>query len=88
MLLLAVETIPTTNPAAVNVDVAAACVLPTTFGIFGNGGGVPAGPSDTTKATDVPDCADAPPAGFWLITRPAANVLLLAVETVPTTKPA
>ncbi|HET9830684.1 MAG TPA: hypothetical protein VFP91_03205 [Vicinamibacterales bacterium] len=88
VLLLTAETSSKTNPAAINADLAAVGVLPTTSGIFANGGGLTAGPSDTTRSTEVPACADAPPLGLWLITKPAATVLLLAVETVPTTNPA
>jgi len=87
VLLLTAETNSKTNPAVIKVALAAAVGLPTTLGIFGNSGGLTAGPSDTTRATGVPGCADVPPLGLWLITKPAAIVLLLAVETVPTTNP-
>lgn len=38
MLLLAVDTVRTVNPAAVSADVAATCVVPTTFGTAAGGG--------------------------------------------------
>ena len=44
-------------------------------------------PSDTTMATALPAGASEPPVGVWLITLPAATVLLAAVVTV-TVKPA
>src|SRR5215467_1456052 len=56
VLLLTAETSSKTNPAAINVALAATVALPTTLGIFGSGGGTTAGPSETTSATGVPAC--------------------------------
>jgi len=83
VLLAAVVTVPTTNPAFVSAVVAAACVEPTTFGTVTD-----AGPLDTTRFTADPALTDVPATGLSLITLPDATVLLAAVVTVPTTKPA
>jgi hypothetical protein len=81
--LEAVVTVPTTNPALVSDVPAAACVNPTRFGTT-----TCAGPVDTTRFTDDPTFTLVPATGLSLITFPAAAVLLEAVVTVPTTKPA
>src|SRR5580704_15286573 len=64
-------------------DVAAACVSPTTFGTATG-----AGPEETTRFTAEPGATEVPAAGFSLMTLPAATVLLDAVVTVPSTRPA
>src|SRR5215217_6424746 len=51
-------------------------------------GGVTTAPVDTTSATALPGAAFVPPAGFWLMTLPDATVVLLAVVTAPTVRPA
>jgi hypothetical protein len=79
----AVVTVPTTNPALVIDVVAAACVSPTTFGTLTG-----AGPLDTTKFTADPAATLVPATGLSLITSPDGTVLLDAVVTVPSTKPA
>ena len=83
VLLDAVVTVPSTKPAPVIADVAAACVLPTTFGTL-----TLAGPVDTTMLTAEPAATLVPATGLWLITLPDGTVLLDAVVTVPTTSPA
>ena len=83
VLLDAVVTVPTTNPAPVIAVVAAACVSPTTFGTDTG-----AGPVDTTMFTAEPAATLVPATGLWLITSPDGTVLLDAVVTVPTTNPA
>ena len=47
-----------------------------------------AGPEETTRFTAEPGATELPAAGFSLITLPAATVLLDAVVTVPSTRPA
>src|SRR6476661_4892164 len=81
VLLDAVVTVPSTSPAFVMVVVAAACVMPTTFGTA-----TLPGPVDTTMFTADPTFTCVPAIGLWLITLPAATVLLDAVVTVPTTR--
>jgi hypothetical protein len=81
--LLAVVTVPTTKPAPVIEVLAAACVKPTTFGTD-----TCAGPVETTMLTALPVLTLVPATGDSLITLPEATVPLLAVVTVPTTKPA
>jgi len=76
-------TVPTTRPAPVIEVVAEACVKPTTLGTA-----TWAGPVLTVKLTELPDATLVAAAGFWLITLPAATVALLAIVTVPNTKPA
>src|SRR4051794_38539835 len=63
--------------------VAAACVVLTTFGTTTTGG-----PDETTSATVLPLATCAPAAGFWLMTAPAATVVLVAVVTAPSVRPA
>jgi len=63
--------------------VAAACVCPTTLGTATG-----AGPEETTKFTAEPGATGVPAPGFSLMTLPAGTLLLEAVVTVPSTKPA
>jgi len=81
--LAAVVTVPTTKPAFVIAVVAAACVIPTTFGTITG-----AGPLETTRLTAEPALTDVPATGLSLITLPDGTVPLAAVVTVPTTRPA
>jgi hypothetical protein len=81
--LAAVETLPTVSPMFVNVVVAAACVAPTTEGTV-----TIRGPEETTRLTALPAATGVPLVGFWLMTSPAATVVLDAVVTVPTVRPA
>ena len=74
-------TIPTVRPAPVIALVAAACVRFTTLGTIG-------GPDETSRLTVLPLDTLVLPAGFWLITKPAATVSLSAVVIVPTLRPA
>src|SRR5215475_12475567 len=83
VVLDAVVTVPTINPAFVIAVDAAACVRPTTFGTATCGG-----PDDTTSATALPLATCEPAIGFWLTTDPAGTVVLGDVVTVPTTRPA
>src|SRR3954463_12064528 len=71
------------RPAVVIVDVAATCVRPTTFGTATCGG-----PDETTSATALPTFTCVAAVGFWLITDPDRTVVLDAVVTVPTVRPA
>src|SRR4051812_36221209 len=82
-MLDAVVTEPTVRPAVVIADVAAACVRPTTFGTATCGR-----PDETTSATALPTLTCVAAVGFWLITDPDGTVVLDAVVTVPTTRPA
>src|SRR5262249_60183354 len=75
--------VPTTSPAFVIAVDAAVCVRPTTFGTATCGG-----PDETTRSTVLPRLACVAAAGFWLITRPAATVVLDCCVTVPTTRSA
>src|SRR6188508_1385651 len=76
-------TSPTERPALVIAPTAAGWVRPTTFGVATCGG-----PDETTSATALPVATCVPPAGVWLITDPAGTVVLDAVVTAPTVKPA
>ena len=81
---LAVVTMPTLRP--VTAFIAASAVawgLPTTSGTL-----TITGPNETTRSTVLPRMAMVRAVGFWLMTVPAANASLLAVVTLPTTKPA
>src|SRR6185503_4739641 len=83
VVLDAVVTVPRARPAlAINV-VAAACVWPTTFGAATWGG-----PDETTVDTALLTATCVPAAGFWLLTAPAGTVVLDAVVTVPSVRPA
>src|ERR1700739_3410823 len=79
----AVVTVPNVRPAEVIAVVAAACVLPTTFGTATCGG-----PLETTRLTEDPLLTCIPDVGLWLITVPEATVVLDAVVTVPNVRPA
>src|SRR3954454_18134655 len=50
--------------------------------------GAATAPEDTTSATALPAATCVPATGVWLITRPAATVVLDAVLTAPTASPA
>ena len=80
VLLVAVVTVPSNKPAPVMAVVAAAWVSPTTFGTE-----TLAGPVEMIRFTVEPVFTLVPAVGLWLITSPAATVLLVAVVTVPTT---
>ena len=64
-------------------EVATACVSPMTFGTD-----TCAGPLEITRFTAEPTFTLVPAAGFSLITSPEGTVLLDAIVTVPSTKPA
>src|SRR5271167_855790 len=81
--LLAIVTVPSTRPAPVIDVVAAACDNPTTFGTA-----TCTVPVLTVRLTAVPGATLAAGAGFWLMTLPEATVALVAIVTVPRTKPA
>ena len=83
VLLDCCVTVPSTKLALVIVVVAAACVVPTTFGTA-----TLAKPLETTRFTAEPTLTLVPAVGLSLITLPEATVLLDAVVTVPSTKPA
>src|SRR6185312_15978997 len=83
VVLVAVVTVPTTRPAFVIAVVAAVCVRPTTLGTATCGR-----PEDTTSDTALPTLTCVPLTGDWLMTDPAGTVALVAVVTVPTTRPA
>src|SRR4051794_14297366 len=83
VVLDAVVTVPMTRPAFVIAVVAAACVRPTTFGTATCGG-----PDETTRETALPLATCVAAAGVWLMTDPDGTVVLDAVVTVPTTRPA
>src|SRR6476661_8711238 len=74
VLLDAVVTVASTRPAFVMDVVAAACVMPTTFGTA-----TLPGPVDTTMFAHDPAFPCVPAVGLSLITLPAATVLLDAV---------
>src|SRR5580765_6767604 len=79
----ALVTAPTTRPAALTVEVAAACVVCATFGTATSAGTV-----DTTSDTALPLATCVPATGLWLMTDPAGTVVLEACEIVPTVRPA
>src|SRR6185436_20368585 len=83
VVLDAVVTVPRARPALVIAAVAAVCVWPTTFGVATCGR-----PLDTTSDTAVPVATRVPAVGVWLITDPAGTVVLDAVVTVPSVRPA
>src|SRR6185436_11908680 len=70
-------------PALPSAVVAAAWVRFTTFGTATDDG-----PDDTTRATALPGATSVPAAGFSLMTEPAGTVVLAALLTVPTVRPA
>ena len=83
VVLDAVVTVPSVSPAPVIAVVAAACVWPTTFGVATCGR-----PLETTSATAVPVATCVPAVGTWLMTDPDGTVVLDAVVTVPSVRPA
>src|SRR6185503_1348989 len=83
VVLDAVVTVPSVRPAPVIAAVAAACAWPTTFGVATCGR-----PLETTSATAVPVATCVPAAGSWLMTDPDGTVVLDAVVTVPSVRPA
>src|SRR3954471_9084129 len=80
VMLDAVVMVPTTSCAVVIAVAAAACVNPTTAGALTCGR-----PDETVRAIALPTTTSAFAAGFWLITDPAATVMLGAVVIVPST---
>src|SRR3954465_12941192 len=72
---------PTVRFAPVIAVVAAACVIPTTFGTATCGK-----PDETTRATALPVATCVPEIGDWLITDPAATVVLFAPVIAPTVR--
>jgi hypothetical protein len=83
VLLEAVVIVPRARPAPVMAVVAAACVRPTTLGAVTVGG-----PVDTVMLTEEPMLTEVPEDGDSLITLPEGTVVLEAVVTNPTTRPA
>src|SRR3954462_14882591 len=83
VVLVAVVTPPTVRPTPVIAVLAAVCVRPTTLGTATCGR-----PLETTSATALPVLTCAPASGDWLITEPAGTVVLVAVVTPPTVRPA
>src|SRR5438874_790763 len=82
-MLEAVVTAPTVRPAVVMALEAAACVRLTTSGTATCGR-----PEETVNATALLTRTSAPATGDWLITDPAGTVMLDAVVTAPTVRPA
>src|SRR4051812_16572105 len=74
---------PTVSPAAAIAPDAADCVRLTTLGTV-----IIADPVDTTSATALLSATLVPEAGVWLITDPDGTVMLAAVVTEPTVRPA
>src|SRR5437870_137803 len=74
---------PTVRPAVVIAAEAAACVSPTTSGT-----GTCGGPDETTSATALPTLTCVAAIGVWLITDPAATVVLDDCVIAPTVRPA
>src|SRR3954470_7861029 len=83
VVLVALLRAPTVNPAPAIEEVAAAWVNPTTFGTT-----TCAGPEDTTSAIALPAAACVPALGVCARTDPAGMLLLDAVVTGPTVRPA
>src|SRR4029079_3608304 len=83
VVLVAVVTVPTIRPAFVIAVVAAVWGRPTTLGTATCGR-----PDATTSETPLPTLTGVPLRGDWLMTDPAGTVVLVAVVTVPTTRPA
>src|SRR4051812_8800739 len=81
--LFALVTAPFARPAPVIALCAAVRVWLRTFGTVTS-----AGPSETTSETALPGATLAPPAGFWLMTDPAAMTELFAFVTAPLVRPA
>src|SRR5690242_6836742 len=78
---LAADAIPADKPALLRSDVAEGCVSPITVGTMSP-------PEEMTSATAVPGATDVPAAGVSLITLPDGIVVLRALVSAPTTKPA
>src|SRR3954454_20837741 len=83
VVLVAVVTLPTVRPAVVIDDAAAPFVRPTTPGTATCGS-----PDETTSATALPTFTCVAAVGFSLIPDPDGTVLLVAVVTLPTVRPA
>ena len=89
VLLDCVVTVPSrihfrrTRPWPLIAVMAAACVIPTTFGTE-----TIAGPLDTTRFTADPTFKDVPAMGPWPMTLPVATVSLDWTATAPRTRPA
>jgi hypothetical protein len=83
VVLDAVVTAPSVRLAFVMALVAAASVNPTTLGVATCGS-----PDETTSATALPLSTWVPPLGDWLMTEPDATVVLVAVVTAPSVRPA
>jgi hypothetical protein len=82
--LLAMVTAPSASPAPVIEVVAAACVIPTTFGTVA----CPVvAPLLMVRSTADPGETSVPAGGLWFITLPADTVALFAVVTVPRARP-
>src|SRR4051812_37239936 len=73
---------PTVRPMLVNALDAFACGWLVTSGTATCGS-----PEEITRATALPTTTSAPAAGFWLITEPAATVMLEDVLIAPTVRP-
>jgi hypothetical protein len=81
VVLDCVVTVPTVSPAAVIALLAAAWVLPTTFGTA-------IAPLETTRFTAEPASTAVPADGLSLMTVPEGTVVLDCVVIVPTVRPA
>src|SRR3954453_11689468 len=73
---------PTLRPMLVSALAALACAWLVTSGTATCGR-----PDEITSATALPMRTSAPAAGFWLITEPAATVMLDVVLIAPTVRP-
>src|SRR6185312_3622970 len=83
VVLVAVVTVPTTRPAFVIAVVAAVCVRATTLGTATCGT-----PVESTSTPALPTATWLAVIGDWLLPDAARIVVLVAVVTVPTTRPA
>ena len=83
MWLGALPIVPGNSPAPVMAASAADCVRFVTLGTVTSGGG----PDEMTRLTLVPPDTFVLATGFWLITSPAATVVLEAVVIAPTLSP-
>src|SRR5215217_4242462 len=81
-MLDAVPIAPTVRPMLVSALAALACAWLVTSGTATCGR-----PEETTSATALPTTTSAPAAGFWLITEPAATLMLEDVLIAPTVRP-
>src|SRR3954462_6737466 len=82
VMLEAVLIAPTVRPMLVSALEAVACALFVTSGTATCGR-----PEEITSATALPTTTSAAAAGFWLITDPAATVMLDDVLIAPTVRP-